>query len=123
MENKYTKVIEFLDKHFKEIKINWDSCPIGEGEEFDIDGVKCGFGRMDRELDGDSVGDKYENGIELFDLCEILADGTWKSTDIIYGCDFRRSGSYYSDYYYDYERPRRVEQVTKTIEITEWVDV
>lgn len=33
-----------------------------------------------------------------------------------------RSGSYFSDYYYEYDAPFRVERIKKVVEIEEWIE-
>ena len=66
---------------------------------------------------------KYQFGSTIYGiglLDEVRGYGT--KGDVLFHIrqDFARSGSYYSDYYYDYEKPYLVEQVTKVITTTLW---
>lgn len=70
--------------------------------------------------DGDTWIDdgKYQFKNEIF---ELFKNG--EGTEVFYGQGVTRSGSYYTDYYYEYESLREVKMVEKTIVVKKWVDI
>ena len=92
----------------------------GEGV-FTVDELKYDY----EEVDVLSVEDdgKYQYGSTIYGIGLLDEErGYGTKGDVLFHIkqDFNRSGSYYSDYYYDYEKPYVVEQVTKVITTTEW---
>ena len=86
-----------------------------------VDGIKYDY----EEVDVLSVEDdgKYQYGSTIYGIGLLDEErGYGTKGDVLFHIkqDFNRSGSYYSDYYYDYEKPYVVEQVTKVITTTEW---
>ena len=90
-------------------------------EDLVVDGVKYSY-NVTEELEIKDDG-KYQFGSSIYGIGLL---NTEKGYDIMGDVlfyikqDFNRSGSYYSDYYYEYEKPYLVEQVTKVITTTEW---
>lgn len=73
-----------------------------------IDGVEYGLDIVD-EGDWDDQG-KYQYKDVTGILCEILEDGSVTKYDIAVTQYITRSGSYFSEYYYEYE-PLQVDQL------------
>lgn len=102
---------------------------IGSGEDniehvdkIEVNGVQYTYSEVE-ELEIVDEG-KYQNGGSIYaiGITDENEDGGIKGIPLFYiEQDFTRSGSYYSDYYYDYEKPYRVKKITETITIEKWV--
>ena len=77
-----------------------------------IDGIEYGLKIVD-ETDWDDQG-KYQYKDVTGVLCEILEDGSVTKYDIAVTQYITRSGSYFSDYYYDYD-PLQVDQLVQKV--------
>lgn len=87
-----------------------------EDSEVKVDGVK--YGLMETENEGWKSHGKYETNTYIF---EIVSGDNYDPTGVFVRQGQTRSGSYYSDYYYDYEDYEVVEQIEKTIVVKRWV--
>lgn len=106
-----------------------------ELEHMDLDEAKEIVSRFDNEDDYEELGatiDGIEYGLDIVDesnwddqgkyqykdvtgiLCEILEDGSVTKYDIAVTQYITRSGSYFSDYYYDYD-PLQVDQLVQKV--------
>jgi hypothetical protein len=95
---------------------------IGHSEKLKINGVLYTYEEVE-ELETVDEG-KYQNGGSVYAIGISDKEKSWKiqGTPLFFiEQDFTRSGSYYSDYYYDYEKPYRVKKITETITIEKWV--
>ena len=102
---------------------------IGSGEssiehidKIEVDGIKYTYKEIE-ELETLDEG-KYQNGGSVYAIGIADKEKDWKieGEPLFYiEQDFTRSGSYFSDYYYEYEKPYRVKKETKIITIEEWV--
>lgn len=77
-----------------------------------IDGIEYGLKIVD-ETDWDDQG-KYQYKDVTGILCEILEDGSVTKYDIAVTQYITRSGSYFSDYYYQYD-PLQVDQLVQKV--------
>lgn len=77
-----------------------------------VDGVEYGLDVVD-ESDWDVQG-KYQYKDVTGVLCKILEDGSITKYDIAITQYIARSGSYFSDYYYEYE-PLQVDQLVQKV--------
>lgn len=77
-----------------------------------IDGIEYGLKIVD-ETDWDDQG-KYQYKDVTGVLCEILEDGSVTKYDIAVTQYITRSGSYFSDYYYQYD-PLQVDQLVQKV--------
>ena len=77
-----------------------------------IDGIEYGLKIVD-ETDWDDQG-KYQYKDVTGVLCEILEDGFVTKYDIAVTQYITRSGSYFSDYYYQYD-PLQVDQLVQKV--------
>ena len=77
-----------------------------------IDGIEYGLKIVD-ETGWDDQG-KYQYKDVTGILCEILEDGSVTKYDIAVTQYITRSGSYFSDYYYDYD-PLQVDQLVQKV--------
>lgn len=100
-----------LDKA-KEIVSHFDNEDNYEELGATIDGVEYGLDIVD-ETDWDDQG-KYQYKNVTGILCEILEDGSVTKYDIAVTQYITRSGSYFSDYYYDYD-PLQVDQLVQKV--------
>lgn len=97
---------------------------IEQSEKLIVDGITYTYEEVE-ELTTEDEG-KYQNGGCIYAIGVADKEEGWKieGEPLFYiEQDFTRSGSYYSDYYYDYEKPYRVEKVKKVIEVEEWACV
>ena len=77
-----------------------------------IDGIEYGTYIVD---EGDWIDEgKYQYKDVTGILCEILEDGSVSKYDIAVTQYITRSGSYFSDYYYEYE-PLQVDQLVRKV--------
>ena len=86
-----------------------------------VDGIKYDYEEVE-VLPVDDEG-KYQYGSTIYGIGLLDEErGYGTKGDIIFHIkqDFSRSGSYYSEYYYEYEEPYFVEQITKVITTTTW---
>lgn len=100
-----------LDKA-KEIVSHFDNEDDFEELSATIDGIEYGLKIVD-ETDWDDQG-KYQYKDVTGILCEILEDGSVTKYDIAVTQYITRSGSYFSDYYYDYD-PLQVDQLVQKV--------
>ena len=94
---------------------------IESSDIFEVDGIKYSYDE-EEELDIEDEG-KYQYGgcIYAIGLLDEEKGYGVKGEPLFYmEQDFSRSGSYFSDYYYDYEEPYVVEKVEKVVTITSW---
>ena len=101
-----------LDKA-KEIVSHFDNEDDFEELGATIDGVEYGLDIVD-ESNWDDQG-KYQYKDVTGILCEILEDGSVTKYDIAVTQYITRSGSYFSDYYYDYDQLQVDQLVQKVI--------
>lgn len=59
-------------------------------------------------------GEKYQYKTDIGLLCKVDNNGVVTTFDIAVTLDITRSGSYFSDYYYEYDKPR-VNKIVKKI--------
>lgn len=100
-----------LDKA-KEIVSHFDNEDDFEELGATIDGVEYGLKIID-ETNWDDQG-KYQYKDVTGILCEILEDGSVTKYDVAVTQYITRSGSYFSDYYYDYD-PLQVDQLVQKV--------
>ena len=100
-----------LDKA-KEIVSHFDNEDDFEELGATIDGVEYGLDIVD-ESNWDDQG-KYQYKDVTGILCGILEDGSVTKYDIAVTQYITRSGSYFSDYYYEYE-PLQVDQLVQKV--------
>lgn len=100
-----------LDKA-KEIVSHFDNEDDYEELGATIDGVEYGLDIVD-ETDWDDQG-KYQYKNVTGILCKSLEDGSVTKYDIAVTQYITRSGSYFSDYYYDYD-PLQVDQLVQKV--------
>ena len=100
-----------LDKG-KEIVSHFDNEDDFEELGATIDGVEYGLKIID-ETNWDDQG-KYQYKDVTGILCEILEDGSVTKYDVAVTQYITRSGSYFSDYYYDYD-PLQVDQLVQKV--------
>lgn len=89
-----------------------------------IDNIKYTFNEI-KSMKWESQG-KYDNGESIWQIGIADDECTWKikedgEFDLYIMQTASRNGSYYSDYYYEYEEPFIVE--SREIVTTEWVEV
>lgn len=77
-----------------------------------IDGVEYGLDIVDESNWNDQGKYQYKDVTGI--LCEILEDGSVTKYDIAVTQYITRSGSYFSDYYYDYD-PLQVDQLVQKV--------
>jgi len=95
---------------------------IEQSEKLIIDGITYTYKEVE-ELTTEDEG-KYQNGGSIYAIGVADKEKGWKieGEPLFYiEQDFTRSGSYYSDYYYEYEKPYRVKKVTEIVTIEKWV--
>lgn len=100
-----------LDKA-KEIVSHFDNEDDYEELGATIDGIEYGLDIVD-ETDWDDQG-KYQYKNVTGILCKSLEDGSVTKYDIAVTQYITRSGSYFSDYYYDYD-PLQVDQLVQKV--------
>ena len=100
-----------LDKA-KEIVSHFDNEDDYEELGATIDGIEYGLDIVD-ETDWDDQG-KYQYKNVTGILCKSLEDGSVTKYDIDVTQYITRSGSYFSDYYYDYD-PLQVDQLVQKV--------
>ncbi|HID0768063.1 TPA: hypothetical protein ACXDAZ_002592 [Clostridium botulinum] len=91
---------------------------------FEIDGITYALEQIEEE---DWIsGGKYECSSNVFRIGISNKECAWKvdkPLDLYIKQDVSRTGSYYSDYFYDYEKPYMVEQKEETIVVNKWVAI
>ena len=100
-----------LDKA-KEIVSHFDNEDDFEELGATIDGVEYGLDIVDESNWNDQGKYQYKDVTGI--LCEILEDGSITKYDIAVTQYITRSGSYFSDYYYDYD-PLQVNQLVQKV--------
>ena len=91
---------------------------------FIVDEVKYTYTEIEEE-DIEDEG-KYQNGSTIYGIGLLKEDNSYEiKGDILFYIkqDFSRSGSYYTDYYYTYEKPYIVKKVEKIIKTIIWEGV
>ena len=71
------------------------------------------------ELDIEMDGDWDDQGKYQYREVVVKVEGT----DILLSQCATRSGSYFSDYYYEYDRPELVKKVEKTVRVVNYVGI
>ena len=103
----------------KDILANIDT-EWAEDDEVELDGVK--YYLSEKENEGWKSEGKWETNYYIYEL--VCNDGNKTNpTGIFIGQGRSRSGSYYSEYYYEFENLEIVEQVEETIVVKKWVRV
>lgn len=103
------------NEQVKEILSNMNT-ECAEDSESEYDGVK--YYLSEHEEEGWMSEGKWETNYFIY---ELVKGENFEPTGIFIGQGKSRSGSYYSEYCYDYEGFEIVEQIEKTVVVKEWV--
>lgn len=88
-----------------------------------LDGIQYKFCFEEIEDEGWEDEGKYQNNGYVFRVSVYSVNDEFLEDLELYVKQYAsRSGSYYSDYYYEYDAPFRVERIKKVVEIEEWVE-
>lgn len=88
----------------------------------ELDSEKFKFCFEEVEDEGWEDEGKYSNNGYVFRVSVYDAEGGFvEDLDLYIKQYASRTGSYYSDYYYEYEEPFRVTKIKKIVEVEEWV--
>lgn len=89
----------------------------------ELDGEKFKFCFEETEDEGWSDAGKYSDNGYIFRVSVFDAEGGFvEDLDLYIKQYVTRYGSYFSDYYYEYDAPFRVEKIKKVVEVEEWVE-